>query len=67
MEPTARVTEILIGRQGRCWLRPYGVEEWQMISFRHATVLACTGADPVYDAANLMAIVKAGQFHKRQI
>jgi hypothetical protein len=21
-----------------------------MISFRHATVLACTGADPVYDA-----------------
>ena len=31
-----------------------------MISFRHATVLACTGADPVYDATVVVegAVIK---------
>jgi hypothetical protein len=31
-----------------------------MISFRHATVLACTGADPVYDATVIVegAVIK---------
>jgi len=35
-------------------------EERQMISFRHATVLACTGADPVYDATVIVegAVIK---------
>ena len=31
-----------------------------MISFRHATVLACTGADPVYNATVVVedAVIK---------